>query len=75
MWFGILLILGGAFYLVWCLAAGKIVVTIGTDLRKKTSLVERQTSPTTFWIAWLGLAGALAVFSIFLIRTAMSGSP
>jgi hypothetical protein len=74
MWLGILLILGGALYLVWCLVAGKIVVTIGTDLRKKTSLVERQTSPMTFWIAWLGLAGALVIFSIFLIRAAMGGS-
>ena len=74
MWIGILLILGGAFYLAWCLVAGKIVVTIGSDLRKKTSLVERQTSPTTFWIAWLGLAGALAVFSMFLIRAATGGS-
>jgi hypothetical protein len=49
------------------------VVTIGTDLHKKTSLIERQTSPTTFWIAWLSLAGALVVLSVFLIRTVVGG--
>jgi Gpi18-like mannosyltransferase len=72
MWIGILVIVVGGLYLAWCLADGRIVATLGTDLRKKTSLVDRETNPTTFWIAWVASAGALVLFAAYLIRTALS---
>jgi hypothetical protein len=72
VWIGILFIVIGGLYLAWCLANGKIVATLGTDLHKKTSLVDRETNPATFWIAWVVSAVALILFAVFLIRTALS---
>jgi hypothetical protein len=71
MWIGILVILVGGLYLAWCLVKGRIVATLGTDLHKKTSLVDRDTNPTTFWIAWVASAGALILFAAFFIRMAL----
>lgn len=71
MWIAILVILGGGLYLAWCLMNGRIVATLGTDLHKKTSLVERDSNPTTFWIAWVASAGALILFAVYIIRMAL----
>lgn len=72
MWIGVLFILAGGVYLAWCLVVGKVLVTLGTDLHKKTRLVDRETSPRTFWIGWVVSAGALILFSVFFIRTVLS---
>jgi len=72
MWIGILFIVGGGLYLAWCLAKGKIFVTLGTDLRKNTRLIDRNDRPGTFWITWAISAVVLILFAIYLIRTAMS---
>jgi len=74
MWIAILVILVGGLYLVWCLMNGRIVATLGTDLHKKTSLVDRNSNPTTFWIAWVASAGALILFAAFIIRVALQES-
>jgi len=71
MWIGVFIIVVGGLYLTWCLAYGRIIVTLGTDLHKKTSLVDRNINPTTFWIAWVASAGALVLFAAFLLRTAL----
>ena len=72
MWIGIVFLLGGGLYLAWCLAKGKIFVTLGTNLNKNTRLIDREAKPGTFWITWLTSAVALAIFAIYLIRTAGS---
>ena len=71
MWIGILVIIGGAVYLAWCLARGKIFVTLGTNLHKNTKLIDREDRPGTFWITWATSATALMIFIIYLIRTAV----
>lgn len=60
-----------ALYLAWYLVKGKIIVTLGTDLRKKTRLVVWEINPTSFWIARVAAAGALLLFTGFLVRTAL----
>lgn len=71
MWIGILFIVAGGLYLAWGLIVGRIFVTLGTDLHKKTGLVNRQDSPTTFWIAWVSTACAIVVFAVFFLRMAL----
>jgi hypothetical protein len=71
MWIAILVVLVGGLYLAWCLMNGRIVATLGTDLHKKTSLVERDSDPKTFWIAWVASAGALVLFTAYIIRMAL----
>jgi hypothetical protein len=71
VWIAIVVIAGGVIYLAWCLIMGKILVTLGTNLHKKTRLVDRDDNPKTFWTAWVISAGALIIFTVFLIRTAM----
>jgi hypothetical protein len=72
MWIGILIILAGGLYLAWCLAKGKLFVTLGTDLHKNTKLIDRADRPETFWITWVTSAIALIIFAIYLIRTAVN---
>ena len=72
MWLGILFTLGAGAYLVWCLLKGKIFVTLGTDLRKQTRLIDRDENPKTFWVTWLISAAALVIFAVYLARTALS---
>ena len=68
MWIGVVVVLVGGLYLTWGLIAGKIFVTLGTDLHKKTGLVERESNPTTFWIGWVSTACVLVVFAVFFLR-------
>ena len=72
MWIGILFIVVGGLYLLWCLARGKIFVTLGTDLRKNTKLIDRKDKPGTFWLSWVISTIALTVFAIYLVRTALN---
>ena len=71
MWIGILFIAAGGLYLAWCLTKGKIYVTLGTDLHKNTRLIDREDSPTTFWVTWVTSVTALVIFAAYLIRTAV----
>lgn len=72
MWIGILFIVGGGLYLAWSLTKGKIFVTLGTDLRKNTKLIDRKESPGTFWITWGTSVIVLILFAVYLIRTALN---
>ena len=71
VWIGIVILIGGAIYLAWCLAKGKIFVTLGTDLHRNTKLIDREDRPKTFWITWVISAVALVILAIYLLRTAM----
>ena len=57
-----------AVYPVWSLTSGKIFLTKGTDLRRQTVMVYRQTSPIRFWVIWSGSTLGLIVFSAMLLR-------
>ena len=72
MWIGIMFVIAGAAYLVWSLLSGRIFVTLGTDLHRKTRLVSRDERPKTFWLTWVISAIGLLLISVFLIRTALS---
>lgn len=70
---GILVIVGiVGLYLAWCLAKGKIFVTLGTDLHKNTKLISREDRPATFWITWITSVIVLIIFAIYLIRAALN---
>ena len=57
-----------AAYLLWSLVGGKIFLTKGTDLRRQTVTVDRQTSPITFWVVWASSTAGLIVFTLMLLR-------
>ena len=63
----LVLIIFGA-YLLWSLMRGKIFLTKGTDLRRQTVTVDRQTSPITFWVVWASSTAGLIVFILMLLR-------
>jgi hypothetical protein len=72
MWIGIVLVILGGLYLAFCLVRGKIFLTAGTDLKRQTKIIDRETSAVTFWVTWVASAVGLAVFAVYLIRTALS---
>jgi hypothetical protein len=57
-----------AAYLAWSLASGKVFLTKGTNLRRQTVMVHRQTSPITFWVVWSSSTVGLLVFTAMLLR-------
>ena len=57
-----------AAYLAWSLTSGKIFLTKGTDLRRQTVMVYRETSPITFWVVWTSSTVGLLVFTAILLR-------
>ena len=57
-----------AAYLAWSLTSGKIFLTKGSDLRRQTVMVHRQTSPITFWVVWSSSTAGLIVFTAMLLR-------
>ena len=58
-----------AAYLLWSLIGGKIFLTKGTDLRRQTVTVDRETSPITFWVVWSSSTAGLIIFTLMLLRT------
>ena len=57
-----------AAYLAWSVTSGKIFLTKGTDLRRQTVMVHRQTSPITFWVVWSSSTVGLLVFTAMLLK-------
>jgi len=55
-----------ASYLAWSLTSGKNFFTKGTDLRRQTVRVHRETSPITFWVVWSSSTVGLIVFFAML---------
>ena len=71
MWIGIAVVVGAGIYLTWCLVKGKIFLTLGTDLRKQTRIIDRNESPVAFWVTWVTSAVALVIFLVYLARTTL----
>ena len=68
MFLTVLILIIFAAYLLWSLIGGKIFLTKGTDLRRQTVTVDRQTSPITFWVVWSGSTAGLVIFTLMLLR-------
>ena len=68
MGFALLIVAALTLYLIWCLVRGKIYLTTGTDLRRRTVTVDRATKPVTFWLTWSGSLVALVIFTFMLLR-------